>query len=157
MYKLLMIIMVAGFVGLFFVNGPGGAPILSFDNMTPTTPTLDNSQFNASTARSTHTEVYKWQDEEGVWQFSNQPQDMAGAEIVEIDNNINTVAAFKMPQEKTSTQTSGLQLRKGISNLPAGMTSVSPENLSEMMETVNSLQGVADQQQEALDAITRKN
>ena len=82
---------------------------------------------------------------------------MASAEIVEIDNNINTVAAFKMPQEKTSTQTSGLQLRKGISNLPAGMTSVSPENLSEMMETVNSLQGVADQQQEALDAITRKN
>ena len=70
--------MVAGFVGLFFVNGPGGAPILSFDNMTPTTPTLDNSQFNASPARSTHTEVYKWQDEEGVWQFSNQPQDMAG-------------------------------------------------------------------------------
>ena len=55
---------------------------------------------------------------------------MAGAKIVEIDNNINTVAAFKMPQEKSSTQTSGLQLQGGISNFPAGMTSVSPEKFS---------------------------
>ena len=147
MYKLQMIIMVAGFVGLFFNNRPGVSPILSFGDATPSVPTLDNYQLDSLPARSTHTEIYKRQDEEGIWQFSNQPQDMAGAKIVEIDNNINTVAAFKMPQEKSSTQTSGLQLQGGISNFPAGMTSVSPEEFSKMMETLNSLQGVADQQQ----------
>lgn len=97
MYKLQMIIMVAGFVGLFFDNGPGVSPILSFADATPSVPRLDNYQLDSLPAWSAHTEVYKWQDEEGIWQFSNQPQDMAGAKIEEIDNNINTVAAFKMP------------------------------------------------------------
>jgi hypothetical protein len=157
MYKLMMVIMVAGFAGLFFINGPSGEPILSIDSMTPSVSALDGAQFESPSAPSSHTKVYKWQDEEGVWQFSNQPQDMEGAEVVEIDNNINTIAAFKVPQDKASTQTSDQQLQSGMSGLPAGMTSVSPEKISKMMETVNSLQGVADQKQETLDAITGKN
>ena len=47
MYKLQMIIMVAGFVGLFFDNGPGVSPILSFADATPSVPRLDNYQLDS--------------------------------------------------------------------------------------------------------------
>lgn len=155
MYKLMMLVMVVAFAGLFFVNGPNDEPILSFDDIKPNVP--DMPAIDVPSAQTTTTKVYKWQDEKGVWQFSNHPQDMVGAELVEINDSINTMAALEIPANKPASQTSGQRLQTGMSNLPAGMTSVSPEKLNEMMETVNSLQGVVDQRQEALDEITGNN
>ncbi len=44
------------------------------------------------------TKVYKWKDKDGVWQFSNVPVDEPGAEMIEINSQINTIPAFETPE-----------------------------------------------------------
>ena len=44
------------------------------------------------------TKVYKWKDENGVWQFSNTPVDEPGVEVIELDGQINTIPAFEIPE-----------------------------------------------------------
>ncbi len=143
MLKFMVLLLIAAFVGLFFVKGPDGERMLTLDDFKPDVPAL------ATEAESTApTKVYKWQDENGVWQFSNQPQDEALGETVEYDGKINT-----MPAVDSASSGSRPGERPSLV-IPSGLTTVSGEQAADMMETVNHLQQTVDERKAQLDAMS---
>jgi hypothetical protein len=130
--KAMIFILLAAFAGLFFVAGPNGEPILTLDDLKPDSPGLESS---TGTPTGT-TKVYKWQDENGIWQFSNQAADEGQGEVLELDGNINT-----MPATDTSVLNAGRTASSSPSSvigIPAGLMTVPADKVQEMMDTVNS-------------------
>ena len=134
-YKILILILIAGFAGLFFLNGPGGKPIMTLGDLTPTMPDI-------SITESEPVSVYKWKDANGVWQFSDQPVETEAedVEVMVLDGKINTMTALKIPDEE---DVGALRFK-----IPAGLTTVAPDKVSKMMDAVNSLQDTVDQRAE---------
>ena len=131
--KILIGLLILGVVGLFFIKGPNGEPILSLSDMLPEAP---------EAGPSGPTKVYKWRDENGVWQFSNEPVDREGVEVIEVDGNVNIMQAVETrPTSSSSDGTAG-------SLLPGSM-----DQLTEANENVKALQEAMDKQQKALDEV----
>jgi hypothetical protein len=157
MVKLMVLIVIAVGVGLFLVKGPNGKPFLSVDGFTAELPDSDTDilpEGLKAEEAATITKVYKWKDKDGVWQFSDSPEDKQGAEIIEIDSNVNTIQAFT--PSPTSTGIASSEETVKPASIPGVMT-VSPEQAAEMMETVKGLQKTMDQRQADLEAISGIN
>lgn len=96
---ILAVIVVLGL--LFLVEDPDGNTTLTIDgvvkelqNSASDILPKDLQKFQSPSV----TKVYKWKDENGVWQFSNTPVDEPGVEVIEFDGQINTIPAFKPPE-----------------------------------------------------------
>ena len=147
MVKIMVLLLVAAFAGLFFIKGPAGEPIMSLEDLMPT---VDEPQTSEPET------VYKWQDENGVWQFSNQPRDAVIAETigetVEYDGNINTMPAVKVPPSSSGSSGSAPQM-----SIPTGLTTVSGDQAEQMMNTVTNLQQTVDDRKAEMDRLTGNN
>lgn len=143
--KAITLILIAAFAGLFLLKSPGGEPILSFDDLKPEVP-----QIKAGESPSRPTQVYRWQDENGIWQFSNQPQDESHGETIELDGNINLMPALHVPalnKDPVATRATGI-------SIPSGFTTVSSDQVEEMMESVNNLQDTVDSRKADIDRLS---
>jgi hypothetical protein len=92
--------------------------------------------------------VYKWQDENGVWQFSNDPVDVEGvarAEAVELDGRITIVESVNVEAVH------GPAKPPALPSLPAGVTSIAPGQVQEMMEAVGDMQETVDARKADID------
>ena len=144
----MIVIVVLACLGLLVIKGPDGKPLMSFDEFF-SSPKPSVAEQNR---KIEPTKVYKWQDEKGVWQFSNTPVNDSKAEVVMLDGQINTMDAYVAPrQEKKTTSTNP------FAALPSGLTTVSPDKIGEMMESVNNLQETVDQRKAEIDRKTRSN
>lgn len=143
--KAMILVLIAAFAGLFFVKGPNGEPFMTLDDLKPSVPEVKTTVVP--------TKVYKWQDENGVWQFSNQPRDEAQGELVAFDGNINTMPAVDTSILKTDSGASSGSRGTGI-NIPPGLTTVSGDKVEEMMDTLNNLQQTVDDRKTQLDQMT---
>ena len=166
--KVMVVLMIAAFVGMFFIDGPNGERIMTLEDFIPEVPqSLDEVLDEALNERrpssadlrpSAPAKVYKWKDENGIWQFSNREEDSmdnAGndVEMMELDGDINIMPAVDIPPVQTGNQNKTAK-KADFSALPSGLTTVSPDKISEMMDTVNNLQDTVDQRKEDLDKIT---
>jgi hypothetical protein len=143
--KAMVLVLIAAFAGLFFVNGPNGEPFMTLEDLEPSAPELKTTK--------APTKVYKWQDENGVWQFSNQPRGEAQGELVELNDNINTLPAVDTWILKTDAMASSESGGGGF-DIPPGLTTVSSDKVQEMMDTVNNLQQTVDDRKTQLDRMS---
>jgi len=150
--KAMIFILLAAFAGLFFVAGPNGEPILALDDLKPDSPRLESSSGTSAGTSAGTTKVYKWQDENGVWQFSNQPVDEGQGEVLELDGNINTMPATDTSILNSKRASSGP--RSSVMSIPAGLTTVPGDKVQEMMNTVNNLQQSVDDRKADMDKMT---
>lgn len=155
MVKLLVIIVVVAGVALFLVKGHDGKPFLTIDNfafiLSP--EKILPRQFQSEEPADV-TKIYRWKDADGIWQFSNSPDDKEGAELVEIDSRINIIQAYST---QATTPPAAKEVSAGESGTPTaipGVMTVSPEQAAEMMETVKNLQATLAQRKADLDAIS---
>jgi len=146
--KVMIFLLVAAFAGLFFINGPDGSPLLTLDDFKPDVPEIDTG--------SQTTEVYKWQDENGVWQYSNQPRDAELGETIELDGNINTMPAVDTSILSRSADAATKSTGKKV-NIPSGLTSLSGDQAEEMMNSVNNMQQTVDDRKAQMDKLTGQN
>ena len=156
--KMMVFLLVAAFVGLFFIDGPNGQPIMTIDDFIPTVPDSisDLKPETPDLAPSGPTKVYKWKDENGIWQFSNQEVDSKGnaVEVMELDGDINIMPAIDIPAPSQEQVTKQSRPKSNLSKLPSGLTTVEPEKIAEMMDTINGLQDTIDQRKKDLDSVT---
>lgn len=148
MLKIMIVIVILACIGPFFIKGPDGRPLMSPDDLLPDTEVVP--EVPATTT------VYKWQDENGKWHFSNDPKDVVDPEKqmekVEISSaDINTMDEFTVPQASASPSTTA---PGGGMTIPSGVTSVAPDKVAEMMETVTNLQETVDQRKQDMDEAT---
>ena len=148
MIKLMIGIVILACGGLFFIKGPDGEPLMTFDELF-SSPEQSSAELNRNIEP---TKVYKWQDENGVWQFSNTPVNESGAEVVILDGKINTMDAYVAPKQDKKASAAN-----PFSALPPGLTTVSPDKIGEMMDTVNNMQETVDDRKAELDRKIRAN
>jgi hypothetical protein len=146
--KIMILLVVLAGVGLFILKGPSGEPFLTLDDFTP-----DPEITDVLAQKAEPVTIYKWQDEDGAWHFSNEPVDVEGVETMVVDGDINLIPAV-------TTSTSRAVKRpdaKAYSSIPAGVTSVAPEQITELMGTVNNMQEMVDERKTNLDRTAREN
>lgn len=143
MYKIIIVLLLVAFAGLFFIKGPSGEPFLTLEDFKPAATTLakvsDMLDETKAGAEGQATQVYKWQDENGLWHFSNRAEDENGAEVIELDGIINTMAPIEVLERNSPAAVRQVQ----TSSLPS-LTTVP---LSQAMDTTNQ----ARQLQQTLD------
>ena len=145
MIKFMIFLLVLAFAGLFFLKGPNGEQILSVTDFAPSVPEINTP--NSPAIPTGPTKVYKWQDENGVWQFSNQAVDAENGEVIELDGKINIVPAIvTLDEPDIQDQPAASQL-----HIPAGLTTVPSDQINQMIDTVNNLQSTVDDRKEMLD------
>ncbi len=147
MIKIMIAVVILACIGPFFIQGPDGEPLITIEDLKPdfSLPSVTAKLDDRDDSGSKPVKVYKWQDEEGNWHFSNQPVDAEGAETIELDGIINTMPAFKAPEKKKTTVAAASQPN----------TTLVP-TISQGLETLNQakqLQSTIDQRKADMDRI----
>lgn len=139
--KLMILIVILACVAPFFIKGPTGEPLMTLEDWIP-----DEMPEVRSTPEETV--VYKWKDENGVWQFTNEPVEGLDVEQMVLDGQINTMESLQKPDRmKRATSINA-------DAIPSGLLTVAPDKVSEMMDTVNNLQETIDQRKADMDRTT---
>tara|TARA_Y100001934_G_C12177803_1_gene689933 strand:- start:151 stop:609 length:459 start_codon:yes stop_codon:yes gene_type:complete len=142
--KFMSLALIAAIGGLFFIKGPNGQPLLTFSDLKPETPQLPAELGEPTT-------VYKWKDENGVWQFSSEPVEgvdaSARVEKMELSGDINTVPAFREPRSAGSTKPQV----PSLSGVPPGLTTVSPDKVEELTQAAQQIEETAALRKQQID------
>ena len=93
-------------------------------------------------------QVYKWQDDEEQWHFSNAPPNFEIAEEIEI-SNVNLIEAYVPPVPRSDAGQSADSKSTGV---PSGIPE--PGQVQEMRATIEQFQQTIDQKKEALDILS---
>lgn len=163
MIKLLIGILIIACIAPLFIKGPDGEPVMTLDDWSISLPDSVTDLFEDGLPTSalspagddapepTTTTVYKWQDEEGQWHFSNTPPKELIAEEMEISSDINLMDAYVPPPEPEQQQAAA----SAMPQIPGGAITATPEQVQEMMETVTNLQETIDQRKADMDEIAQ--
>ncbi len=101
--------------------------------------------------------VYKWQDADGVWQYSQEPPpERESYSQIEVDPNANVVAAVPTPEQAEETESiEGNESEKNDKD--DTLFPYTPERIEKLMDDArdvqNKLNERAGKQQEILDGL----
>jgi hypothetical protein len=166
---LFSLLLVMGMAGLFVLKKPDGSPWFSLQDFVPSL-SVDSIKSSVSEVLPKQTlgggdsdavTVYRWQDAEGAWQYSDKPPENLSAEmvIVETDLNRDLVPELK-PSEKKLKQSSGPNVRviKDSRSANDGVpTLLSPDKVQSLIGDAKNVQKLVDEhaakQREQLESI----
>ena len=153
MIKMLIGLLIIACIAPLFIKGPDGEPIMTLDDWKIELPdSVSRLMGQASSgirssdpgeSASEPMQVYRWQDENGQWHFSNTPPDMVSAEEVEI-GEVNVMEAY-VPAPQPEPEATAAEM-----TMP-GSPMVSSGQVQQMMETITNLQETVDQRKADLD------
>lgn len=140
-----------------FIKGPGGEPLMTLDDWKIDVPHQVKDLVGRLTSGAKESlpveeqqpmQVFKWQDDEGQWHFSNAPPNLEIAEEIKI-SDVNLVEAYVPPAPPSDTgQAADSEPMSVTPGIPQ------PQQVQEMMETIEQFQETINQRKEALDAVS---
>ena len=145
----IMLVLVAiAFAGPMLMKKPDGTPFME-------TPweSLKSSENEASI--NAQQSFYKWQDDDGTWHYSDQPQAGKNIETVTVNTNANLIQGLrpekkvekaveiKKPEPKAAAPTLGLPM------------TVPLEKVTKMLDDANNMQEIMDNRTKQIDQATR--
>jgi len=163
----MLFILVALTVGpLVYFNG-GAEYLDSMFSKKSNKPRINRDVVYAPVTTDERVKVFKWKDENGVWQFGNSPPPgLAGVESMTLQPNMNIMKPIDVPEDSSDERTG----RSGVVSLGhdfntgkskdkkdkdgVGISKESlenpyaPESISELMKSSQNLQGVLNQRQQ---------
>ena len=150
----IMLVLVAiAFAGPMVLKKPDGTPFLESPwdlfSVDSKVPSSIGSGINSSQS------FYKWQDENGTWHYSDQPQEGQNIETVTVNTNANLIQGLRVEKEEIiEGPTNEIDVQKDSASMPLPMT-VPFEEVSKMLEDVSNLQQVMDDRKKAIDNATQ--
>tara|TARA_B100001063_G_C16719792_1_gene532864 strand:+ start:934 stop:1410 length:477 start_codon:yes stop_codon:yes gene_type:complete len=150
----IMLVLVAiAFAGPMVLKKPDGTPFLESPwdlfSVDSKVPSSIGSGINSSQS------FYKWQDENGTWHYSDQPQEGQNIETVTVNTNANLIQGLRVEKEEViEGPTNEIDVQKDSASMPLPMT-VPFEEVSKMLEDVSNLQQVMDDRKKAIDNATQ--
>lgn len=149
-----MLVLVAiAFAGPMVLKKPDGTPFLESPwdlfSVDSKVPSSIGSGINSSQS------FYKWQDENGTWHYSDQPQEGQNIETVTVNTNANLIQGLRAEKEEIiEGPTNEIDVQKDSASMPLPMT-VPFEEVPKMLEDVSNLQQVMDDRKKAIDNATQ--
>lgn len=166
----MLFILVAFAVGplVYFNGGKEYLNELFFSSVTTKSavPALNKDIIYAPVTTDTKVKVFKWKDENGIWQFgSAYPAGLAGVETMTLQPNMNIMQPIEVPSDesdvsngpsglvslrkgKESDSTSKVEKDKGDDAVGISQESLdnpyAPESISELFKSSKNLQKMLD-------------
>ncbi len=183
-FKLMLLALVLVGVSPFFLHGPNGKPIFSLDklslpdlshlfgraNSVRVSKTIDDIKSTADKALpvklgDNNTAVHKWQDEHGVWHFSDKRNPQGKDQVVLINTNTNVIQAGPKAKAIPDKQKNGTARDKEKDTKDAGPTipfptTVPMKDIPKLIKDAQTLKETMNKrykkQKELLDALQSK-
>ena len=103
----------------------------------------------------TNQSFYKWQDEEGTWHYSDQPQAGEKNETVTVNTNTNLIQGLRIDKKKETTAVAKKMPEKAETpSIPLPMT-VPLDKVSKMLDDANNIQQLMDNRSDQIEQATR--
>ncbi|MEJ6474959.1 DUF4124 domain-containing protein [Pseudoalteromonas piscicida] len=170
-YLMIMIMLVA-VACLFVLKRPDGKPWLSTDAITESveqsTAKLKQHSTNAFEQVKSHTQqlvtnegqevkesvkVYRWQDENGQWHYSDKPNPAGHSQAYQIDEDKITVVAA----EDTSILTRKSSQEPSKTTSTALPTALNPAAVKQVMDDAKNVQKLMDERAKKIDEALKEN
>jgi len=158
MIKLLLLALVGAVVAPMLIKGPDGRPLLSWkDFFSVSNPTATLDKPTGKVSPSGLTTVYKWQDEEGQWHFSDKPMGTGEHETLKYNPNANIIQSLKKPEEDSNAVVTPIAKAPETPSGPS-LTTVPLSEVPELMDQAKQYQQLIDQRNQTLEQFntTRK-
>lgn len=128
-YILMMLVLIAALLGPFFIQGPDGAPLMTVDEV------IDDNTPEVMKNR----DVYRWQDAEGRWHFSDDPNvaTAGDAQLIQIEDKMTTLDADWVPQTSPQKSTHSAEQNLSLPELYSGEALQQAKEAAQMMEARN--------------------
>lgn len=150
----IMCVLVAiAFAGPMLMKKPDGTPFMEspLDLFSTSSTGSQKNGFSINTTQS----FYKWQDDEGVWHYSDQPQEGQEIETVTVNTNTNLIQGLRIEEEKDEVEVERkLEPKVETPSIPLPMT-VPLEKVSKMLEDASNMQQVMDDRKKQIDQAGR--
>ena len=156
--KLIVLLLVVGIAGLFFLKKPNGSPWLDWRDFVP-------NQITQAMKKPAPT-LYRWQDEKGQWQYGDAPPENQQASIVKNTTPVNSMKTIDLPegyQDKGRRQgvivgESGTDMRTSKFDPTSSASPFSTAPLEQVPNMMNELENIKESQankQQILDSLNR--
>jgi len=105
LFYIMMVLMLLGALALpFFMKGPNGQPIMTVDDMVGDGVSNSLGGIAGGRASSEPVEMYRWQDEHGVWQFGERAPEQVVAAKLSVDDSRTTSMGSEWNLSETVSQ-----------------------------------------------------
>lgn len=161
--KFFCFILVLGVGGLFFINKPDGTPWLSLADLTPdislnsVKSSIDEMVPDQLTGADSAgaVPVYRWQDAEGNWQYSDTPPPGLEVQQVMVGTDLNRDLAPEFsPQTKVGDQSSGGKayfIKDSSNPSPSSNNVANPTQVTKLINDAKNVQKLMDNRQKQLE------
>lgn len=159
--KLLLLTAIAALVAPMFIQGTDGKPLLQLSDLLPQLPAVTEKSGTADTSRPAKTtsasKVYRWQDAQGQWHYSDTPPAHTRSESVTL-KPVNTVPATPLSSSgnKPANQgsDSGTQPSPGSLRLPEALQD---SDTARLIKQAQDTQRIIQERQAEIDALMQNN
>jgi hypothetical protein len=145
----IMLVLVAiAFAGPMLMKKPDGTAFMA-------TPweSLNSAKEDANT--NTKQSFYKWQDDNGNWHYSDQPQVGKNTETITVNTNTNLIQGLRAEKEDVKVvEEKKLEAKEEAPSLSLPMT-VPLEKVSKMLDDANNMQEIMDNRNKQIEQASR--
>jgi hypothetical protein len=139
-------------VGPMIMKKPDGTPFIESPlDLFSTSST--GSQKNESSSLTTQS-FYKWQDDDGTWHYSDQPQAGQKIETVTVNTNANLIQGLRLEKKKEQVVEEKKPAPKAESSALSLPMTVPMEKVSKMLEDAANMQQVMDNRTKQIEQAT---
>jgi hypothetical protein len=124
----------------YFIKGPDGKPLMSFDDKQELLSTEDTRQT-----------YYKWQDKDGVWHFGDEVPEGITAQAVDIDTAANVIQSVKLPDKDSEADSGKKPQQEPAAPLPGLPMTVNPADIPKLLDDAKGVQALVDQHKKEID------
>jgi sporulation protein YlmC with PRC-barrel domain len=145
----IMLVLVAiAFAGPMLMKKPDGTPFME-------APWQSSDSSNSAPSINSNQSFYKWQDEDGTWHYSDQPQVGKNIETVTVNINTNLIQGLRIEKKEEKVIEKEVKKPEPESpSIPLPMT-VPMEKVSKMLEDASNMQQVMDNRNKQIEQATR--
>jgi hypothetical protein len=150
---IMLVLIALAFAGPMLMKKADGTPFLEspLDYFSSDSKGTNSGTSSINSSQS----FYKWQDENGTWHYSDQPQAGQNIETVTVNTNTNLIQGLRMEkEEEKEPEEKKEEAKKETSSIPLPMT-VPFEKVSEMLDDANNLQQVMDNRNKNIEQAVR--
>jgi hypothetical protein len=146
----IMCVLVAiAFAGPILLKKPDGSAFI--DSPMDFLSTNSTGSKNNEPSNITHQSFYKWQDDDGTWHYSDQPQAGKNIETVTVNTNTNLIQGLRREKSKELAVIEKKSESKIESlAMPLPMT-VPIEKISKMLQNANNIQQLMDDRNQQIE------
>ncbi len=144
-YKLIILGLLLALAAPFIMKKPDGTPFMTWQQLMPD---------NVKSAIKKDTQLYRWKDDKGHWQYTDTPPENNQAERIAVKTTINSMKTIELPegyQTKKQEPENEQDQHSGLS-LP---TTAPLTEVPKLLEDIDGIQKKYDARQSQIDAATR--